>query len=94
MNNYNELNIEYKYDGKQVHFTILNDLNTQISLDGVTYISNYSFTLEQGQYTFYFKSSNNCIEVRKIYLYKDLPSILMNFLQKSGQISLAPMLRF
>ena len=94
VNNYNELNIEYKYDGKQVHFTILNDLNTQISLDVVTYISNYSFTLEQGQYTFYFKSSNNCIEVRKIYLYKDLPSILMNFLQKSGQISLAPMLRF
>ncbi len=76
VNNYNELNIEYKYDGKQVHFTILNDLNTQISLDGVTYISNYSFTLEQGEYTFYFKSSNGCIEVKKIYLYKDLPTVI------------------
>ena len=26
--------------------------------------------------TFYFKSSNNCIETKKIYLYKDLPNLL------------------
>ncbi|MFV0152710.1 T9SS type B sorting domain-containing protein [Empedobacter falsenii] len=76
VNDYSDLNIEYKYDGKQVHFTILNDLNAQISLDGINYTSNFSFTLEQGEHTFYFKSSNDCIEIRKIYLYKDLPSIL------------------
>ncbi|MGV0921646.1 T9SS type B sorting domain-containing protein [Empedobacter falsenii] len=76
VNDYNDLNIEYKYDGKQVHFTILNDLNAKMSLDGINYTSNFSFTLEQGEHTFYFKSSNDCIEVRKIYLYKDLPSIM------------------
>ncbi|MCA4776204.1 T9SS type B sorting domain-containing protein [Empedobacter stercoris] len=74
--NYDNLNIEYKYDGKQVHFTILNDLYTQIGLDGINYSPSTSFTLDQGEHTFYFKSSNNCIEVKKIYLYKDLPSIL------------------
>lgn len=76
VNDNNDLNIEYKYDGKQVHFTILNDLNAKMSLDGINYTSNSSFTLEQGEHTFYFKSSNDCIEVRKIYLYKDLPSIM------------------
>jgi len=76
VNDYNDLNIEYKYDGKQVHFTILNDLNSQISLDGTNYTSNFTFTLEQGEHTFYFKSSNNCIETKKIYLYKDLPNLL------------------
>jgi len=73
---YNDLNIEYKYDGKIVTFTSLNDFNIQYSLDGFKYSPNPTFILETGEYTFYFKSSNGCIETKKIYLYKDIPNMI------------------
>lgn len=77
---YEDLKIDYKYDGQIVTFTVFNDLNTQFSLDGINWQNHSNFTLDPGEYTFYFKSINGCIETLKIYLYKDLP----NFITPNG----------
>lgn len=73
--NYPNLQFEYLYNGNTVTFQFLNDLNATISLDQENW-SQQSFQLQPGQYTFYFKSSNDCIESHSIYLYKDIPTFI------------------
>ena len=68
------LNFEYNYDGNSVTFRFLNDYNAKVSLDQKNW--NTVFDLPTGYYTFYIKSSNGCLEVHEIYLYKDLPSVI------------------
>lgn len=72
---YPDLIIDYAYDGTHVTFQFLNDLNAMVSLDQINWSQN-SFNLAPKEYTFYFKSVNNCIETRNIYLYKDIPTFI------------------
>ncbi|GEM_PF-7102346 len=74
--NYDDISINYIYNGVFVQFSAINYPTIESSLDGINWSKINSFTLEPGLYTFYFKNTNGCIEVQEIYLYKDVQSFI------------------